>query len=353
MSHNVIINNHNDEFLYNIDNNIDYVEVNNLSDLDTNNSYSTNKNKKAIYCGNCGKKGHVYRKCHFPVMSMGIICLQLKDININNILKNNGNTYKRTNLNIIEKYLDKHLKFLMIRRKHSLGYMEFIRGKYDLDDIDYLLNIVSLMSEKEINDIKTCEFNELWNNLWNIKKPNKNHKSEYESALHKFTELRKGVIVKFQKKIKFKLTINDIFENIKSEWKDPEWGFPKGRRNLKESDLDCAIREFNEETNLMSHQYDLIHMNTITEKFIGTNGVRYQHTYYLSQINCDVNPKIDDNNIDQVSEIGDMGWYSYQECRKMIRNYNIDKKIKLDNIYYFLKLLLSQSIYDDDFFLEK
>ena len=126
-----------------------------------------------------------------------------------------------------------------------------------------------------------------------------------------------------------------------------------GYKRTIESIENGAFREFNEETNLMSHQYDLIHMNTITEKFIGTNGVRYQHTYYLSQINCDVNPKIDDNNIDQVSEIGDMGWYSYQECRKMIRNYNIDKKIKLDNIYYFLKLLLSQSIYDDDFFLEK
>jgi len=353
MAHNIVTNNHNDAFLYNIDNNIEYVEVNNISDLEINNSYVGTKNKKTIYCGNCGKKGHVYRKCHFPVMSMGIICIKLKNININNILKNNYKIDNKSNLTIIEKYLDKNLQFLMIRRKHSLGYMEFIRGKYELDDVDYLLNIVSLMSEKEISDIKTCEFDDLWNNLWNIKKPNKNHRTEYETSLNKFTELRKGVVVKFQKKIKFKLSIYDILDNIKSEWKDPEWGFPKGRRNLKETDLDCAIREFNEETNLNSDQYDLISMNSIIEKFIGTNGVRYQHTYYLSQINCDVVPIIDSENLNQVSEVGDMGWFSYKEARKMIRNYNIDKKIKLDNIYYFLKLLLSHSVHDDDFFLEK
>tara|TARA_B100000963_G_C22616489_1_gene667616 strand:+ start:1052 stop:2113 length:1062 start_codon:yes stop_codon:yes gene_type:complete len=353
MAHNIVIKNKNDAFLYNIDNNIEYVEINNINELDLNKSYSNNKNKKTVYCGNCGKKGHIYKKCHFPVMSLGVICLKLNNININSIIKNN---YKVNNIcdpNIIEKYLDKNLKFLMIRRKHSLGYMEFIRGKYKLDDIDYLLNIVSLMSEEEINNIKTCNFDELWNKLWNIDKPNRNHRTEYENSLQKFNELRKGVIIKFQKKIKFRLDIYNIFDNIKSEWKEPEWGFPKGRRNLRESDLDCAIREFNEETDIKEDQHELINMNPITEKFIGTNGVRYQHTYYLSQINCDIELKINSNNLDQVSEVGDMKWFSYKEARQRIRNYNIEKKIKLDNIYYFIKLLLLNSNYNDNYFMDK
>ena len=351
MMHNMVTSN-NDAFLHNIDNNIDYVEVNNVNDLEKSENSGYNKNKKVIYCGNCGKKGHIYKKCHFPVMSLGLICLKLKNIDINNLIKNNYNINKPCDIKNIESFLEKNLKFLLIRRKHSLGYMEFIRGKYNLDDIDYLLNIVSLMSEKEIKDIKTCEFDYLWNNLWNIKKPNKNHKSEYDSSFKKFTELRNGVTVKFQKKIKFNLNINDILNNIKSVWKEPEWGFPKGRRNLRETDLDCAIREFNEETNLNCKNYDLLNMNPITEKFIGTNGVRYQHTYYLSQINSDINPIIDELNIDQVSEVGDMGWFTYRESKKLIRNYNIDKKIKLDNLYYFIKLLLTHSDYDDDFFLK-
>jgi 8-oxo-dGTP pyrophosphatase MutT (NUDIX family) len=31
---------------------------------------------------------------------------------------------------------------------------------------------------------------------------------------------------------------------------EPEWSFPKGRRKIKENDLDCAVREFCEETQL-------------------------------------------------------------------------------------------------------
>ena len=37
--------------------------------------------------------------------------------------------------------------------------------------------------------------------------------------------------------------------------KNPEWGFPKGRRNLKERDRECAVREFSEETGLTAEDY--------------------------------------------------------------------------------------------------
>lgn len=347
------ISNDGDTFLHNIDTTIDYIEIKNKSDLNNKVDYTLNKHKKVVHCGNCGKKGHIYKKCHFPVMSMGFICIKLDNIRLNTVIRNNTINENSINDRVIDDYLKKHLKFLMIRRKHSLGYVEFIRGKYELDDVDYLLNIVSLMSSKEIDDIKTLEFNDLWNDLWNIQAPNKNHKNEYDVSYQKFIELKKGVVIKFQKKIKFKLNLVDILDNVTTNWTEPEWGFPKGRRNLRESDLDCAIREFNEETNFNSSEYEIIDLKPITEKFIGTNGVRYQHTYYLSQVNYDIEPQLDESNMNQMSEIGDMDWFGYDESLSLIRNYNIDKKIKLDNIYYLIKLLLLNSNYTADFFTEK
>ena len=38
--------------------------------------------------------------------------------------------------------------------------------------------------------------------------------------------------------------------NQYTSWDEPEWGFPKGRRNFNETDLNCALREFNEETGI-------------------------------------------------------------------------------------------------------
>ena len=30
--------------------------------------------KKNVYCGNCGKFGHIYKRCTAPITSLGVIC---------------------------------------------------------------------------------------------------------------------------------------------------------------------------------------------------------------------------------------------------------------------------------------
>ena len=33
--------------------------------------------KKRRYCNNCGKYGHYFRECKYPITSYGIICIQI------------------------------------------------------------------------------------------------------------------------------------------------------------------------------------------------------------------------------------------------------------------------------------
>ena len=49
--------------------------------------------------------------------------------------------------------------------------------------------------------------------------------------------------------------------NKNSNWIEPEWEVPKGRRNLNESDIDCALREFTEETGYKGH--NLTHIDNL------------------------------------------------------------------------------------------
>ena len=367
----------NDMFLENIDNNIEHIEINKYSDLEFKEHKDTSsftKNKKNIYCGNCGKKGHIYKKCHYPIISLGIICIKIDNLNLNDLINNTlsskikakfNNQYKT--IKSVEKYLNSKLKFLLIRRKHSLGFVEFIRGKYEFDNFEYLLNIMNIMSKDELELIKISTFNDLWNNLWNFKKEQsnnaahqiKNHLSEYKNSLVKFNKLKEGVDIKFNKNFYYNVKLDDILSNIKSKWNEPEWGFPKGRRNLKESDLNCAIREFKEETNFDKDDYVLLNIPPSNEKFIGTNGIRYQHIYYLAQISSDKELKIDEENEDQICEIGDMRWLGYKEAYSKIREYNYDKKVKLENIYNMIKFTIlygidsrknikDEKIYDQD-----
>ena len=76
------------------------------------------------FCNNCGKSGHVYHKCQKPITSIGIIVV--KKVNVDNI----NNKYK----------------YLMICRKDSFGYIEFLRGKYPIYNKDYIQNIINEMT---------------------------------------------------------------------------------------------------------------------------------------------------------------------------------------------------------------
>ena len=67
------------------------------------------------YCNNCGTKGHIFYQCKQPITCVGIIVFR------------NGTDNKRENL--------------LIRRKDSLGYVEFMRGKYNIYSNYYLTNI--------------------------------------------------------------------------------------------------------------------------------------------------------------------------------------------------------------------
>lgn len=307
-------------------------------------------NNKAIFCGNCGKRGHVYKNCYKPIISLGIMCVKYDDLDINEIIKKNKergkifNRYQISNLTQdqnIKNMIENKLKFLMVCRKQSIGYIELIRGNYNLEnysDIGYIKNIFKLMTKHEIENIKTKDFDFLWNDLWILS--DNSHKKEYDNSKNKFHKLIEGVdIIYMNETYHIDLDYFVLYmdkETIK--WNEPEWEFPKGRRNIKEEDLPCAIREFEEETNFQNRDYKLLDLKPISEIFMGNNGINYKHTYYLAQSLLDIDdiPKIDENNIYQKIEISDIQWLTFREAIDKIRDYNLERKEILKKVYNLL-----------------
>ena len=101
---------------------------------------------------------------------------------------------------------------------------------------------------------------------------------------------------------------------------EQEWEFPKGRRKLHESDIDCSIREFCEEVGLYDHIFIHDLHKQYEEIFQGSNNIRYRNIYYIAQfIGDETLIKFDCNNLQQVKEVRDVGWFSYNQ---VIRNMN-------------------------------
>ena len=111
-----------------------------------------------------------------------------------------------------------------------------------------------------------------------------------------------------------------MIDEHRSAFKDPEWGFPKGRRMRGESDLECAVREFFEETNIPEDAYQVIPELTYSEIFKGTNDVLYKHIYFVATLK---NSKLFNLKAKltavQRREISAVDWKTLGECRSLTR----------------------------------
>jgi 8-oxo-dGTP pyrophosphatase MutT (NUDIX family) len=323
-------------------------------DIDDINSKNNENNEKKIFCMNCGKIGHISKKCLCPIISIGIICIK---ININNIdfnsiinyskkIQNNylfssdeliklKNLYKKIEV-INNDTFDDYIQYLLIRRKNSLNYVEFIRGKYDISNIDYLQRSLNFITENERNMIRNNSYDYLWKNLWGEDLTNNNN-IEFIESKQKFNLLKKGAYIKkndINMLFSFETLINNTFYNFK----EPEWGFPKGRRNIKEKNIECAKREFGEETALNEDMYNILNISPLEESYMASNNLKYKHIYYVSQIkNKDTELIIDKNNKLQNIEISDIQWFNYKDGLNIIREYNVEKKNILLNLHFTLR----------------
>ena len=252
-------------------------------------------------CNNCGKQGHQYHNCKLPITSYGMIVFM---------------------------YSDKDIKYLMIRRKNSFGYIDFIRGKYMANNLEHLEVLFNEMSLEEKELIRHNNFDTLWKTMWGIQESGHQNKFKGEefTSQKKFETLKNGLPIGQNGAI---VTLDNLIDNSTTKWLETEWEFPKGRRNYQEKDLDCALREFEEETGFSKRDIKIIeNVLPFEEMFLGSNHKAYKHKYFLGYT------ENKNNNISnfQQSEVSKIEWKTLEECLESIRPYNLEKKQLIINI---------------------
>lgn len=231
----------------------------------------------------------------------------------------------------LSRYHDK-IQFLLIRRRHSLGMMEFIRGRYDVNDFVGLSKLFRMMSTEEIEMVRTTEFAEMWENVWVRSSFLKSMEDEFRVSQMKFNKLREDDSV---------LGLPYYTTRVSSSWETPEWGFPKGRRAYQEKNIECAVREFREETSYEPSDITIVDcVQPLREIFHGTNSVLYKHVYFLSILeNGEKEPVIEESN----TEIGDIRWCTFSEAIELIRPYHKEKKEVLVSVLKWVTSVLENA----------
>jgi len=264
--------------------------------------------KHYVSCANCGGVGHIYKNCNYPITSFGIICYRLR------LDENTQYVYP---------------EYLMVQRKDSLNFVEFIRGKYSLKKRMYIMKMFLNMTEEERMEIKNHDFPYIWMKLWKVN--NCHHfETEYKESKAKFDQIKKGYYLETDNpKDVIRFDLDYILSNTISTIYESEWGFPKGKRNINETDIDCAIREFIEETSMRVKYLKIQNRKPMEEVFTGTNQVRYKHVYYIGTCSSIDDKIVFHSNIQKkvdIDEIKHVRWLRYTECMNLIRPQNVERR---------------------------
>ena len=96
---------------------------------------------------------------------------------------------------------------------------------------DDLQNIINEMTIQEKANLLTKDFKELWKDLWGDYY-GVQYKTEEKNAHDKFYQIKEGIHL-FDDNF---FNLEQLIQNSNTSWTEPEWGFPKGRRNYNEND---------------------------------------------------------------------------------------------------------------------
>lgn len=274
---------------------------------------------KSVFCNNCRKYGHLFNKCKSPITSYGVILFrQVQD----------------------------RIEYLLIRRKHTLGFIDFMRGKYSVSNRYYIINMLKQMTREERTHLTTHTFDELWTQVWNgesvwthdetlskkeVELYNSQHRMEENTSRNKFNQLCRGITLSYNNSVggrRIFYTLGQLVQEateLYGEWTEPEWGFPKGRRNYQENEYECAMREFTEETGIpCGENLKLINnLFPLEEIFIGSNYRSYKHKYFLT-CQTDPTPIVDTQYV--CSEVSKIEWKTLDETLAVLRPYNTEKR---------------------------
>lgn len=194
-------------------------------------------------------------------------------------------------------------KILVIKKRYTYQYADFIFGRYDIKDHNKIFEMFSKMTMNEKLIIKTCRFDYMWFHL--IRQDIKN--DTYNKCHEKFKAFLKEVPAE---------EFNNMIMNSKHA-ESTIYEFPKGhKRNKNEPNIVTAIRETEEETNIAQDNFVII--PGIKQIYsIEDNGVRYLVVYYVGKMLVDVDPVLNASSVEQCSEIDTIKWMDLNDIKKI------------------------------------
>lgn len=162
----------------------------------------------------------------------------------------------------------------LVQRRLTYHFAEFVNGNYNMKD---LLSLLSKMTADERVIIKSLNFNYIWYYAWQYNPEETATKSAHKNNYYNCQKIfNRNFIIKQNGK-----NLINAIEKTKHNNVTRVWNIPKGHKiNETECDIEAAIREFNEETQISLNKIRIVPNCATYYSFIGDNSIKYKHIYF-------------------------------------------------------------------------
>jgi ADP-ribose pyrophosphatase YjhB (NUDIX family) len=205
-------------------------------------------------------------------------------------------------------------KSLVIQRKHSAEFLLIIRGLYRKSYLPFLIS--SIINEEGKKLLSCCNDYDLFNNLYHQEL--ELSPTSYNNSLTRFKESRTLIM---------KILLLCNLEKNKLSWTWPKGRLSQNNQSSREHPLDCARREFTEETEIILPESLYVSKGYFSELMTTMVGRIVESRYYIYVIPNELKVKTPVSH----QEVSDRKWVDNITC-KILLNSSVDI---IDKVYSF------------------
>lgn len=231
------------------------------------------------------------------------------------------------------------IRYFLHERRFSVAYQALVMGNFNAHDISFLVKLLQRTSAEERRRICRWSFKKIYCHLWGWF--DTFYQEKYNRVKTKWNILRRGLIISTGLDTQQVMSWKTLCAMVAhSAQKKNTYEFPKGKREWVdgklESEWDCAVREFDQETQYGLRNCRLVpFQKPLVETFVGMNELEYTHKYYLMK--CETMG----NHAKQSSEARRIRWLTLEEALENIWEDETSKRQMLLDLH---KHLSSSSI---------
>lgn len=205
-------------------------------------------------------------------------------------------------------YYEGEYRVLVVKKKVSYAFEYFIKTIHKKKKNNELVKCFKNMTYDEKFALSTFNVDYILYKLF----------SDFDTV----KKSKMNIISNFTKYYTTYYSYNLIYSLLNTTSSIPlEYDLPRGRVNDGEMLLECAIREFREETTLQKKQYRLFPRFSI-KNIITDNNITYEYTYFLALLE-DKENRINKNNTNYVNfynkkqsdELNELRWLNLNELK--------------------------------------